>query len=343
MDYSILTRKPKKKKNHLIADWFLYVFLRIVIAFLFLFKVETSLAFARFLGRLLWKHYHRGRQRALDNLRASFPEKSEEWLCQTGRRSLEHFAMLGVDLLFTPRLVSKHNWRDYARYHNVERTKWLMQEKKGLIMVTGHYGNFEILGYILGLSGFDIYTVARPLDSTFISRYIYGIRERAGQRMINKRGAVEAMTAISERGGTICFIPDQDAGRKGIFVYFFGRKASTFKSIGLLAITYNLPIVVGYSKRVDNRFFFDIGVTRIIMPQEWADKDDPLTWITAEYTKAIEDFVRQDPTQYWWLHRRWKTRPKEELARQDTCDHAPIPVTGSSNPQTNAQAIHIQG
>jgi KDO2-lipid IV(A) lauroyltransferase len=51
------------------------------------------------------------------------------------------------------------------------------------------------------------------------------------------------------------------------------------------------------------------------LPDQWADKDDPLTWLTAEYTKAIEDFVREDPTQYWWLHRRWKHRPKEERQR----------------------------
>ena len=54
--------------------------------------------------------------------------------------------------------------------------------------------------------------------------------------------------------------------------------------------------MIGYSRRVENRFFFELGVTRIILPQEWADKDDPLTWVTAEYTKAIETFVREDPT-----------------------------------------------
>jgi KDO2-lipid IV(A) lauroyltransferase len=71
--------------------------------------------------------------------------------------------------------------------------------------------------------------------------------------------------------------------------------------------------VVGYSRRIGNRFFFELGVSRIILPEEWADKDDPLKWVTAEYTRAIEQFVREDPTQYWWLHRRWKHRPKEEM------------------------------
>ena len=180
-------------------------------------------------------------------------------------------------------------------------------------MVAAHYSNFEIMGYMLGLFGFDVYSIARPLDNRFISKYLYDVRQRAGQNIIDKKGAAELMDKIASSGTTLCFIADQDAGRKGIFVDFFGRKASTYKSIGLLAISNNVPIGVGYSRRVDNRFFFEIGVNRIIFPEEWQDKDDPLEWITTEYTKAIERFVREDPSQYWWLHRRWRHRPKEEM------------------------------
>jgi len=182
-----------------------------------------------------------------------------------------------------------------------------------MLMVAGHYSNFEIMGYMLGLFGYNIYSIARPLDNRFINKYLYDVRRRAGQKIIDKKGAAELMSKLTSKGATLCFIVDQDAGRKGIFVDFFGRKASTYKSIALLAITTNTPIGVGYSRRVDNRFFFEIGVNRIITPDEWADKEDPLKWITAEYTSAIEQFVREDPTQYWWLHRRWKHRPKDEL------------------------------
>jgi len=289
-----------------------YLALRTVAVFLYLFDVQTNLKVACFLGRLLWKHYHRGRKRALDNLRASFPEKNEQWIWQTGRRSFEQIAMLAIDVLFTPKLVRKDNWRQYSRFKSAERAKWLMQEGKGLIMVTGHYSNFEIIGYMLGLFGFNIYSIARPLDNKFINKYLYEVRQRVGQKIIDKKGATELMGKIAFGGATLCFIADQDAGKKGIFVDFFGRKASTYKSIGLLAITNNIPIVVGYSRRVDNRFYFEIGANRIISPEEWAEKDDPLEWVTAEYTKAIEEFVREDPSQYWWLHRRWKHRPKEE-------------------------------
>jgi KDO2-lipid IV(A) lauroyltransferase len=188
-----------------------------------------------------------------------------------------------------------------------------MKEEKGLLMVGAHYGNFEIGGYLMGLFGFNVYSIARPLDNKYINNYLYGVRKRAGQKIIDKKGAAEIMEKITLEGATLCFVADQDAGKKGIFVDFFGRKASTYKSIGLLAITNDIPVAVGYSRRIGNRFFFELGVNRIIFPEEWADKEDPLLWVTQEYTSAIEQFVREDPTQYWWLHRRWKHRPKEEL------------------------------
>jgi KDO2-lipid IV(A) lauroyltransferase len=304
--------KRKKKRHNPLVDWLTYFLLRVLVVFLYLFDVETNLNTACILGRLLWKYYHRGRKRALENLRASYSEKSEQWIWQTGRRSFEHLVMLTIDILFTPRLVKKYNWRDYSRYKNVERAKWMMQEGQGLLMVGAHYSNFEVIGFLLGMFGFEVYSIARPLDNKYISRYLYGVRRAAGQRIIDKKGATALMEELASRGSTLCFVADQDAGKKGIFVDFFGRKASTYKSIGLLALTKNMPVVVGYSRRVDSRFFFEIGINRIIFPEEWADKDDPLKWVTAEYTRAIEEFVREDPSQYWWLHRRWKRRPKEE-------------------------------
>jgi KDO2-lipid IV(A) lauroyltransferase len=303
-------RHRKKKQRNLLFDWLLYALMRLIVAIASLLPVQWVLNLACLFGRLLWKCYAEGRRRALENLKASFPDRDEAWLVQTAQRSFEHIAMLGVDVMLTPRLARKTNWQHYACYKHVEQVKWLMQEGNGLLLVTGHYSNFEIMGYILGLFGFPIYSVARPLDNRFVDRYIRGIRERKGQKIIDKKGASLLMSQVSSSGASLGLIADQDAGKKGIFVDFFGRQASTFKSIALLALTRNIPIAVGYSRRQGNRFFFEIGVERIIFPHEWADQQDPVTWITSEYTQAIEALVREDPTQYWWVHRRWKTRPK---------------------------------
>jgi KDO2-lipid IV(A) lauroyltransferase len=306
-------RKRRKRKPTIVEQWLVYVLLRIFLFFVFLFPVEKVLKFACFWGRGFWKHYHRGRQRAIENLKASFPDKDDAWIEQTGIRSFEHLLMLAVDVVFIPRLVKKENWEQYSRYKNVERVKWMMAGHQPMLLVTGHYGNFEIIGYLLGEFGFDIYSIARPFDNRFLNKYLYSVRQRKGQKIIDKKGAAEQMEEIVRQGSTLCFVADQNAGKKGVFVDFFGRKASTYKSIGLLAIQYNLPIGVGVSRRVGNRFFFEIEVARLIMPEEWKDKDDPLLWITQEYTKAFEDSIRKDPTQYWWIHNRWKTRPRDEI------------------------------
>lgn len=308
--------RRRDKKPHPIRDWLIYAVIRVLAAVLALLPVNAILSLACLFGKMLWRFHREGRGRATDNLRASFPEKDAHWIAKTGRRSFEQIAMLGVDCLLTPKLAHTHNWKRYARFRNVERAKWLMQEGRGLIMVTGHYGNFEITGYLLGLFGFKIYSVARALDNKYLDSYIRAIRERKGQKIIDKRGAARLMSQASEEGATFGLIADQDAGYKGIFVDFFGRKASTYKSIALTAITKDMPVVVGYSRRVGNRFFFDIGINRIIFPEEWAAQEDPVTWVTAEYTAAIEAFVREDPGQYWWVHRRWKTKQGDRRRRK---------------------------
>ncbi len=323
-----MSKDHKKKHRNAFLDWTGYALLRVLVAFLGLFPIRANLRTARFLGRLLWKHYPRGRRRAMDNLRASFPEKDDEWLQQIGRRSFEQLAMLAMDVLFTPRLVHRENWCGYATFHNIERTKWMMKAQKGMILVTGHYGNFEIIGYLLGLFGFDIYSVARPLDNPYINEWLYGVRQRRGQKIVDKKGATEQMDSIIRQGSTIGFIADQDAGKKGIFVDFFGRKASAYKSIALLAVQYNLPVCVGYARRRGDDFHFDICASRLILPEQWTDQDDPIRWLTQAYTGEMERFIREDPTQYWWLHRRWKTRPKEERRTAET----------DSNPQTRNPA-----
>ena len=73
-----------------------------------------------------------------------------------------------------------------------------------------------------------------------------------------------------------------------------------------------MPIVVAVCRQTPGEFFFEAEISRIITPDEWVDTDHPLQWITQEYNMALEELIRKDPTQYWWLHRRWKSRPKEE-------------------------------
>src|SRR5205807_10104206 len=121
------------------------------------------------------------------------------------------------------------------------------------LMLTGPYGTCEILGYLLATLGFQPVSIARPLDNPYVSRFLFDVREKTGQKILAKKGATPEVTAQLDQKGTVAFIADQNAGTKGIFVDFFGRKASTYKSIGLLAMEYEVPVVIGYARRINDQ------------------------------------------------------------------------------------------
>ena len=301
-----------KPRNNLL-DYLVYLGIRLFAMFVHMFSWQANYRAARWIGNLLYRFDHRHRRRALEHLRRSFPDWNEEQYRRIARASLRNLVYLGLEVLFTTRLVTPGRWRRHIRLTNMAQTiRMLIEKRTPLIMITGHFGNWEVLGYTMGTLGFPSVAVARPLDNPYANEYMLGVRERAGQVILDKKGVTRVVDEVLKANGTLCFIADQDAGRKGVFVDFFGRKASTYKSIALLAMQYHTPIGVGYGRRLDEQYHFELGIQRMILPEEWAQKDDPLTWITQEYTTALEQVIRTAPEQYLWVHRRWKHRPKGE-------------------------------
>lgn len=288
--------------------------MRLVGFFIRVGNVRFSIRIAHFLGRGLYKYYHRGRERALVNLRASYPDKDEVWIERVAQASFEQLARLPFEVFLNPRLLRRATYMSYFDVDEVGLAPVFghIESGRGLIMVTGHYGAFESLGYAIAARGIKLYSVGRPIDNPYIDRYLRRVREREGQVIIDKKGAADQMQKVLSSGNVLGLVADQNGSRKDVFVDFFGRKAATYKSIGLLAMRYKVPIVVGFCRRLGNAYRFEVGLSRYIEPREWQDKAKPLEWITAEYTRGIEDFVRAEPEQYWWLHRRWKTRPLAE-------------------------------
>jgi KDO2-lipid IV(A) lauroyltransferase len=291
-------------------DWLLYAVMRFVDALVQIAGPDEALFHARRLGRLWWAIDRKHRNIALTNLRNSFPDWPEDKLIATGRASFESLVSFVTDVLLTPRRVTPTGWQRHVRLVNFTTAlELLLTPNQPIIMLTAHYGNFEIIGYTLATLGFPTVSVARPIDNPFVNEFILGVRERHGQEILYKKGATGSMQDVLANAGVLCFIADQNAGAKGEFVNFFGRPASTYKSIGLLAIQHNAPVVVGYARRRGRGFEYDIGVQEIIRPAEWQGQPDELHWVTQRFSDAIERFIREQPNEYWWIHRRWKSRP----------------------------------
>lgn len=306
--------RPRNK----LADYLVYICVRVFVMFVHMFGWEANYRSARWTGDLLFRFDRRHRRFAIEHLRRSFPDWDEGKIRRVAHESARNMCYLGLEFIFTERVVTPGRWREYAILTNQkENIRLLTERKRGIVYVAGHFGNWERAGYTMAILGFDGFAVARPLDNPYLNRYVMDARQKRGLTILDKKGASKRMDEIFHSRRYVSFIADQDAGRRGLFVDFFGRPASTSKAPALMAMRHEVPVVVGYGRRLDHRFGFEIGIERIIHPREWAGKDDPLRWITQEYTRAMENVVRRAPEQYLWMHRRWKHRPRGEPDPKD--------------------------
>ena len=306
-----------RKRNRTI-DYLQYLGLRLFAAFAHMFGIRQNYRTARWAGELMWRLDRRHRRIACEHLRLSFPDWPEQRVQRVARKSVHNLMFLVVEVILTPRLITLRRWQRHIRLANMTETlRLLLKQETGLMMVTAHFGNFEVVGYTMATLGFPTVSVARPLDNPYVWDHMVGQLEKTGQSFLYKKGATQSVDKILTDRGALSIVGDQDAGRKGLFVDFFGRPASTYKSIGLLAMRYQLPIVIGYGKRLSENFEFEMGIQRVIHPREWAGRQDELTWITREFTRALEEVVRSAPEQYLWVHRRWKHRPDGTKAAGD--------------------------
>lgn len=294
----------------------LYVALRSWVLVINCFPVGLNLLSARVLGRIWWLLIKRHRQRAMEHLRLALGDRyTEAQLLEIARKSFEHWTQVYlVELGMTPRLITEWTWARHVELCDLGPALRELLKDRAVIMVTPHFGNFELLGYTICKLGIPIHAVMRPLDNRLITDYVMRTRAASGLELIFKRGATNRFQEIFEAHEPLCFIADQDAGRKAVFVDFFGRKAAVYKSIGIAAMHYRIPVIAGYCLRTRPGFHYQMGIERIIQPEEWESRENPLEWLTAEFTHALELSIRRAPEQYLWIHRRWKHRPKEELA-----------------------------
>ena len=294
-------------------DLLVYGAVRLLAMVMQMFPIDLNLRTARFMG---WVWYHimpRHRKRARAHLQLAYGDQlNAEEVNRLALQSMQQMVMMAVESLFTPRLINEWTWSRYVRLQGMRPLIDELLSDRGVIVLTAHYGNWELLGFMMTALGLRAVAVMRPLDNPYLNAYLFDVRVKRGLQLVDKKGATTLADDTLAGGGTLCFIADQNAGRKGEFVDFFGVEASTYRSIALLAIQHKVPIAVGYARRRSERFEYEAGCNRIIRPEEWAGRDDDLHWLTQEYTRAIEQFVREAPEQYLWMHRRWKSRPRGE-------------------------------
>ena len=263
---------------------------------------------------------------AQENLRQVLgPDVSDAVIDEHIDRMWVHLFRVVIEIIQLPRKVRSENCLNYVEYGPGRQACWrAFNTGRPVILVSGHFGNWEVANTAFGLFGYPMGVVARDLDNPYLHGWFKRFREHTGHRLFSKEGASEQMLPQLAQRGHVALLCDQDAGPRGLFVDFFGKPASTFKSIALLALEYRALICVGGAIRLPDNFEradsigpawskFQLVCEEIIDP-ETIDSSDPVGEITRRYTAALERLIRRAPEQYFWVHRRWKSVPQQRRA-----------------------------
>lgn len=330
-----------KKARNRAADYAVYLVVRLLVAVVQMAPPRWAYGVANGLAWLVYTLVKSRRRIALENVRAALPELAADPHAadRLVRAMYRHLATTVVELMLVPRKLHVNNWRKHLVLAHGDRTLPHLLTDRAALIVTAHFGNWEMAGFHLGLCGFRTHAIARTLDNPYLERFALHFRQRTGQTIIAKNDDFERLTHVLKGGGKVATLADQDAGPRGVFVDFFGRQASTHKAIALMAIQFDAVMVVIGVPRVARSehpqradfdpssalapLFYAVEVADVIDPREYAADPNAVKLITARYTKGLEHLIRKHPEQYFWLHRRWKHQPKRPAP-------APAPPDGQS-------------
>lgn len=249
------------------------------------------------------------------NLETAFPEADLTWRRRVARRCYAH---LGREL---SALTSMRHWppeelHDRVRLVGFEGVIEAVQESRGVVLLTAHLGNWEIAGAGIATLGFPLDVVGKGMANRRMERRLFDLRERAGMRMIEIEDARQDVLRSLRGGRVTALLGDQNAHRHGVFLPFFGRLAATHRGAALFALRSRAPVFVGYAIREPGPKARYTLAARRLQYRVTGDLDRDVRSMLTAYHEDLERSIREAPEQYFWPHRRWKTRPSEEQGSQ---------------------------
>ena len=260
------------------------------------------------MGDLLFVALASRRRRALENLQLAFPRMSATDRRRVCRGSFQH---LGLMLFELCAVLTAPPERILAGITVVgmEHLKDAMTKHGRALILTAHLGNWELLALAHRLTGIPTAVVMRPLDAAWFDTLADQLRRRSGIELIDKRNALRPVLSALNRGRMVALLMDQNASRReGTFVTFFGRPASTSKSLAVLALRTRTPVlpIFIYRERLGKH---RIEIQPALDGQAAGDSEQTITELTQRCTTSIEAAVRVAPEQWLWVHDRWRTKP----------------------------------
>jgi KDO2-lipid IV(A) lauroyltransferase len=263
---------------------------------------------ADFLGRIIFLTDRRHQRIVIDNLTHAFGGQKNRFEIRTlAKRVFMNLVLIIFEVAWSLSLEEKQ-LRKYFTIDGRSNIKNAYEKNKGVLALTAHFGNFELLTVIGAMIKNPLSVVVRPLSFKPLDRFFVDLRTRFGAKMIPKQRSFRAILRSLERKEIVVLLMDQNVDwYEGVFVDFMGRRACTNSGLALLALKTRAPVIPVVLIREKTGFRAEFGPEIPLI--ETGDKRKDVELNTLQYNRIIEDIVRRYPEQWFWVHQRWKTRP----------------------------------
>jgi KDO2-lipid IV(A) lauroyltransferase len=258
------------------------------------------------IGGLIWRLGIR-ESVSFRNFELCFPDIDRKTARKILRESYRNFCRSMAEFALLPKLKGKT--LDYVEFSGLEEALDITAKGDGMLLVTGHFGSWELLGAALSETGFPLDFLVGEQTNATVDDLINGIRSEMGIGIIHMGVAARGVIKSVRSGRAVAMLSDQDAGKSSTIVNFFGNPASTPSGIGAFALKLQCPIMAGGIVRQSDKTKHKVEI-EIIYPDYAGlpeDKDLAIAQITQAYTDCLEKIVRENPEMYFWPHRRFKS------------------------------------
>lgn len=270
---------------------------------------QTTVRAGRALGKFVFHVIPLRKSVALDNLRHAFPEKSEQARRRILYRVYQHFGQTFIELMRTP-IRGRDEMEKRVCMRNPQVLKDALSLNKGAILMSGHFGNWEIMGAAIAARYTPMSVLAKPQHNAAVDQMVNDYRRAACIETVPLGLAVRGVLKALRQHKAVALLADQNA-KDGVFVPFLGRLAATAPGPALFALKTGAPVVFGAcTMRRDGNY--SVIYKRIKTDDIQGVSDEHIRILTERHVNMLELFIKRYPDHWFWMHKRWKTRPPEE-------------------------------
>lgn len=301
------TSRINKTMLHFLKGWFYYFFAIFVIKLTPKLPRKTALTIGAMLANLIFELSTNDKRRTYNNLRSCLGIKDEREIADIATKCFQHWGKSLIEVMQFPELT-REKVNQLVVFEGRENLDLALQAGRGVVLLTAHFGNWELLGASLTLNGYPLNVIAREVRSEKLQRLLAEYREAVGMKVIYRGASVKNGLRCLKRNEILGILPDVDTKTDGVFVDFFGRLAYTpFGPVAIALKTQSLIVPAFIIRQPDDSH--RVVIEKPLKLKLTGQKDTDIQVNTQLFTKVIESYARRYPTQWIWMHPRFKTRP----------------------------------